>query len=299
MKTKKIKDRDITSATLETDLKNPSVKIVHILLTIIMLTISLSFIIPVLWVFVSAFKDTKEFLQMPPKILPKSFDLSKVGAVWEKTSLAKAYISTIYMMAGSLVVSLVSNGLAGYVLSRLKPKGSKTIIVAILWSMMLPSGLSMVPLFISFTKEIPLIGVNLLDSYLPLWLMSGASAFNVLLFKSFFDGIPKSYLEAARIDGCSETRIFTRIVMPLSKPVFMSVAIFVFTGGWGSFMWPYLLIKNENMMPIGVRTYILQPALPQDEYFMMLIFVIVPPIIFFCIFQKYLMDGVSLGGVKG
>lgn len=299
MKNKKIKDRDVTSATLETDLKNPGVKLVHILLTVIMLAISLSFIIPVLWVLVSAFKDTKEFLQMPPKILPESFDISKIGRVWKKTSLAKAYMSTIYMMAGSLAVSLISNGLAGYVLSRLKPKGSTVIIVAVLWSMMLPGGLSMVPLFISFTKEVPFLGVNLLNSYIPLWLMSGASAFNVLLFKSFFDGIPRAYLEAARIDGCSEAGIFTRIVLPLSKPVFMSVAIFVFTGGWGSFMWPYLLIKNENLMPIGVRTYILQPVLPQDEYFMMLIFVIVPPIIFFCIFQKYLMDGVSLGGVKG
>lgn len=299
MKTKKMKDRDITSATLETDLKNPGVKFVHISLTGVMIVISLSFIIPVLWIFMSAFKDTKEFLQMPPKVFPKSFDISKIGRVWEKTNLAKSYLSTVYMMAGSLIVSLVSNGLAGYVLSRLKPKGHKAVIVAILWSMMLPSGLSMVPLFISFTKEVPLLGVNLLDSYIPLWLMSGASAFNVLLFKSFFDGIPKAYLEAARIDGCSEAGIFARIILPLSKPVFMSVAIFVFTGGWGSFMWPYLLIKNENMMPIGVRTYILQPVLPQDEYFMMLIFVIVPPIIFFCIFQKYLMDGVSLGGVKG
>lgn len=298
MKTRRNENTNSTSATLEIDLKNPGVKCVHILLTLGMLLLSMLFIIPVLWVFLSAFKDTQEFFKVPPTIFPEKFDISKIRDVWEKADLGKVYISTICMMLGSLVVSLTSNGLAGYVLSRLKPKGSQLIVTLVLWSMMMPSGLSMVPLFISFTKEIPIIGTNLMDSYIPLWMMSGASAFNVLLFKGFFDGISKSFLEAARIDGCSEVGIFTRIVMPLSKPVFMSVSIFVFTGGWGNFMWPYLLIKDENMIPIGVRTYLLQPILPQDEYFMILIFVILPPIIFFCIFQKYIMGGVSLGGVK-
>jgi len=300
MRKERIKEKnDSTSATLDVDLKNPVVKSVHISLMIVMTIISLTFIIPVLWVLLSSFKETKEFFQVPPTILPKKFDFSKIGYVWEKAALGKVYLSTIYMMLGSLIVSLASNGLAGYVLSRLKPRGSRLIVIVVLWSMMMPGGLSMVPLFISFTKEIPILGRNLMDSYIPLWMMSGASAFNVLLFKGFFDGISKSYLEAARIDGCSEVGIFTKIVMPLSKPVFMSVSIFVFTGGWGNFMWPYLLIKDENLMPIGVRTYLLQPVLPQDEYFMMLIFVILPPIIFFCIFQKYIMGGVSLGGVKG
>lgn len=297
---KRIKEENIsTSATLEVDLKNPTVKSVHIFLTLIMILVSLTFIIPVLWVLLSAFKGTEEFFRNPPTIFPESFDFSKIGYVWKKAALGKVYLSTIYMMLGSLIVSLTSNGLAGYVLSRLKPRGSQLVVVVVLWSMMMPGGLSMVPLFISFTKEIPILGRNLMDSYIPLWMMSGASAFNVLLFKGFFDGISKSYLEAARIDGCSEVGIFTKIVMPLSKPVFMSVSIFVFTGGWGNFMWPYLLIQDENMIPIGVRTYLLQPVLPQDEYFMMLIFVILPPIIFFCVFQKYIMGGVSLGGVKG
>ena len=300
MRKERIKEKnDSTSATLDIDLKNPIVKAVHISLMIVMIIISLTFIIPVLWVLLSSFKETKEFFQVPPAIFPEKFDFSKIAYVWEKAGLGKVYLSTIYMMLGSLIVSLASNGLAGYVLSRLKPRGSQLVVVLVLWSMMMPGGLSMVPLFISFTKEIPILGRNLMDSYIPLWMMSGASAFNVLLFKGFFDGISKSYLEAARIDGCSEVGIFTKIVMPLSKPVFMSVSIFVFTGGWGNFMWPYLLIKDENLMPIGVRTYLLQPVLPQDEYFMMLIFVILPPIIFFCIFQKYIMGGVSLGGVKG
>ena len=291
--------RESTGAILEPDLKSTKVKIGYCMLYAVAIIISLTFIIPVVWILLSAFKDTKEFSAITPTLLPKNIDIKKVGYVWSRVSLGRAYLSTIYMMTGSLFFSLISNGFAGYVLSRLKPRGSMVVATVILWSMMMPGGLSMVPLFISFTKNIPFTNINLMDSYLPIWMMSGASAFNVLLFKSFFDGISTSYLEAARIDGCSEIGIFGRIVMPLSKPVFFSVAIFVITGGWGQFLWPYLLIKTVAKQPIGVRTYLMQSELAIDEYFMMLIFVIVPPILFFCFFQKYIMDGVSLGGVKG
>lgn len=291
--------RESTGAILEPDLKSKKVKIGYAILYAVAIIISLTFIVPVIWILLSAFKDTKEFSAITPTLLPQNIDIKKIGRVWSRVSLGRAYLSTVYMMAGSLFFSLISNGFAGYVLSRLKPRGSVVVATVILWSMMMPGGLSMVPLFISFTKNIPFTNVNLMDSYLPIWMMAGASAFNVLLFKSFFDGISTSYLEAARIDGCSEIGIFGRIVMPLSKPVFFSVAIFVLTGGWGQFLWPYLLIKTVAKQPIGVRTYLMQSELAIDEYFMMLIFVIVPPVLFFCFFQKYIMDGVSLGGVKG
>lgn len=291
--------RESTGAILDHDLKSPKVKIGYTAVYIIAIIVSLTFIIPIFWILLSAFKGTKEFSAIIPTLFPEQIELAKIGRVWSKVSLGRAYLSTIYMMAGCLAFSLVSNGLAGYVLSRLKPKGSAVVSTVILWSMMLPSGLSMVPLFISFTKNVPFTNFNLMDSYVPIWMMAGASAFNVLLFKSFFDGISTSYLEAARIDGCSEVGIFCKIVMPLSKPVFFSVAIFVITGGWGQFLWPYLLIKTPALQPIGVRTYLMQSELAVDEYFMMLIFVVVPPVLFFCFFQKYIMDGVSVGGIKG
>ena len=129
--------------------------------------------------------------------------------------------------------------------------------------------------------------------------MQGGNAFNTLLFKSFFDGISKTYLEAARVDGGSELTIFWKIIMPLSKPVFMSVAIFTVVGGWGSFLWPSLILKNEELHPIGLALLNMEKTLPIDEYLMLLIFAIVPPILFFILFQKYIMEGVSVGGIKG
>ena len=169
----------------------------------------------------------------------------------------------------------------------------------VLWSMMMPSNLSMVPLFISFTKEIPILGVNMMDSYVPFWIMAGANAFYTLLFKSFFDGIPKTYLEAARIDGSTELGIFARVILPLSTPGFISVAILVVTSEWGQFLWPSLVIKDEALRPIGLLLYQIQSNLSVDEYMMAMIFVIIPPVIFFVLFQKYIMEGISIGGIKG
>lgn len=290
---------EATGIMLDVEYRQPKIRVIRSGLMIFFVLFSLIFIVPIVWMLLSAFKDTQEFLQVPPTLLPRQIDLGKLGLVWAKGGLGTSYLSTLIMVAGEVGVTLVCCGLAGYVLSRLKPRGSVAVLAVVLWSMMMPTNLSMVPLFMSFAKEIPILGRNMMDSYLPMWMMAGSNAFNTLLFKSFFDGIPKAYLEAARIDGCSEIGIFSKIIMPLSKPAFIAVSIFVVTYGWGAFLWPYLLIKEQSMQPLGVRVFTLQRDLPMDEYLMMLIFVVVPPILFFIAFQKYIMEGVSLGGVKG
>ena len=125
------------------------------------------------------------------------------------------------------MVKLLFCGLAGYVLSRLKPKGSSVVQTLVFWTILIPTSMGMVPLYMS------LVNMKMLDSYIPFWLMAGANAFNTILFKSFFDGISKTYMEAARLDGAGELKIFSKIILPLSKPIFMTVAIFCFNESWG------------------------------------------------------------------
>lgn len=278
--------------------KNIKAKIVYWAMFAFLVIVSLICILPPIWIFVSSFKDTAEFLSLPPTLLPKHVNLSKLAAVWTKASLGKAYIATCEMVVGDLFFCLTICCLAGYMLSRLKPKGHKILFTIIFWTMLLPTSMNMVPLFATFV-DFPILHVNLTDSFLPMWIMSGANAFNILLFKSFFDSISISYLEAARIDGCSEFGIFSKIILPLSKPIVMTVSIFTVNATWGSFLWPYLLIKKTNMKPLGVVVYGLKDLLSVDEYMMSLIFVIVPPVIFFLLFQKYIMEGMMIGGIKG
>ena len=286
-----------TSIILDVEMRQKKAKIIQAFLVIFFIIVSMAFFLPILWMMISSFKGTQEFMQVPPTLLPEHFDLGKIGRVWAKGKLSRTYLVTFVMVAGDVAFSLFCCGLGGYVLSRLKPAGTKAALAVVLWSMMMPSNLGMVPLFINLTNGI--FGISMMDTYLPLWIMQGGNAFNTLLFKSFFDGISKTYLEAARVVDGSVLSIFWKLIMPLCKPVFLSVAIFTVVGGWGSFLWPSLILKNRELHPIGLALLNMEKTLPIDEYLMLLIFAIVPPILFFILFQKYIMEGVSVGGIKG
>ena len=162
-----------------------------------------------------------------------------------------------------------------------------------LWTMMLPNTVGLVPLY----KHI--INVKLLNSFIPLWLMRGASAYYVIVFKSFFDSISKEYIEAARIDGCTDLMIFFRIVVPLSKPVIMVITLFTLNGVWSDFLWPYLTLTDKNLFTVMVKLYRMGTNYSIDKKMIAMTFAIIPPIILFAIFQKHIMTGFSLGGIKG
>ncbi|MEG1880358.1 MAG: carbohydrate ABC transporter permease, partial [Oscillospiraceae bacterium] len=173
------------------------------------------------------------------------------------------------------------------------------IFALILWSMMMPTSTSMVPLFMTFL-DFPGLG-NLSNTYLPMWIMAGANPFNVLLFKSFFDSIPMPYIEAARIDGCTNLGIFAKIIMPLSKPIIMVVSIFSFTASWDNFLWPYLVLKNTSLYTVSVKLFTMQSVsgISMDLQVVAILFAIIPPAILFIFFQKHIMAGFTLSGVKG
>ncbi len=286
------------SIILPVEHKDKAAKVIYGAFFAILLILAVVCLFPPLWVLLSAFKNINEFFMTPPTIIPRSFEPWKIITAWKEANFGTAYLNTFYLGAGQLVFSLLFNGLGGYVLSRLKPKGHKVIFTLVTWTMMMPTSVCMVPLFMTFI-DMPLIHVNLSNTFLPFWIMAGAAPFYILLFKSFFDSIHMSYLEAARIDGCTEFGIFTKIILPLSKPIMFSVALFVLNGIWGDFLWPYLLLRKDSLLPTGVKIYKMQSGTRQDIYFMAMLFVMLPPIIIYLFFQKYLMKGLSIGGVKG
>lgn len=281
------------------DYKRPKYKIIYFIMLALLIIMSVICFFPVIWIALSCFKDVKEFYSTPPTLLPKHIDLSMLVKVWNKLGYLRYYLNTLCIAAGNLVVCIISTGFAGYVLSKLKPKGWKLVLSAILWTMLLPSSVSMVPLFMSFV-DFPIIHANLTNTYLPLWMMAGANTFYMLVFKNFFDSISVTLVEAARVDGCSDAGIFFKIIAPLSKSVIMVIAIFTFNDSWGSFLWPYLVVKSESMFPVMVRVFTMSNSnLAMNEYLSALFFAILPPVILFLCFSKQIMTGFSLsGGVK-
>lgn len=281
------------------DMRKTRNKVIYWGIFILLFALALICLLPPLWILISSFKTPQELMQIPATLLPVQFDFHKFAEVWDVMDFGKYYLNTILLAAGCVVFSVVFNGITGYVVSCLKPRGSALIATLIIWTMLLPNTLSMVPLFKNMI-DFPVLGVNLTNTYWPMWFCAGANAFNILLFKDAFDSLPVSLVEAARLDGCGRLRVFSNIVLPLSKPIIAVVSIFTVNNAWGDFLLPYLVLTDPGKRTVMLQLYDAQTnfSFPLDQQLASIVFAIFPPIIIFFFFQKYIMGGATLGGVK-
>ncbi|OME82230.1 hypothetical protein BK120_16360 [Paenibacillus sp. FSL A5-0031] len=279
--------------------KTPKVKIMYWLFFAIMTIISLVCLLPPVWVILSSFKDVKEFYEIPPTIIPRSFHIEKLWDTWNEFKFMRYYVNTSYVTIGTLVFTVLFNGLAGYFFSKLKPKGSAFFFLLILWTVLLPSTVGIVPLFGNIV-DFPLFHINFTNTYWPLWFLAAVNPVVILIFKNFFDTIPASLVESAHIDGASKLSIFLRIILPLSGPVLITISILTINGVWNDFFWPYMILKDQSQWTVIVAIFNLKATLPADIQFLGLTFAIVPPVLLFLVFQRYIMQGYSIAGsIKG
>jgi multiple sugar transport system permease protein len=275
------------------DMKRRPVRIFYYILFAICILVTLISIAPPIWVFLSSFKDIREFT-IDQTLLPKKFDFNRFVSTWNDFEFFKYYVNSFISVAGSVVCAIVFNGLLAFSISIIKPKGSKFIYGLVLGSLMVPATTSVVPLFININK------LHMNGTFYPLWFSVGASAFYVVLYKQFFDTIPKSIIEAARIDGCSNFRIFVKIVMPLCKPITMVVAMYAINYAWSDFLLPYLVLNNSGHETVMVRLFQFRNGNTSDvDILRAIVFAIIPPVILFTIFQKRITQGSNFSGIKG
>lgn len=290
------------------DLKTFKGKLIYWLMFSFLIIICLTCILPTIWVILTGFKDSQEIYE-GISFLPKNFSLelivTRLTESWETLALTQSIINTFLMSLGNLFFTLLMCGLGGYVLSRLKPSGSRLIFVLVIWTMMMPSQMRTVPLFISWLK-FPFVAdfpweVSLLNTYWPMWLGAAANSFNIILFKNHFDSVPISYIEAAKLDGCGNFSTFIRIMVPLSTPIIMYVSIMCLNSAWSDFFTPYLVLTEKSMQTLPVKIYLLKgdSMVKMNTYMMALIFSSIPSFLIFTIFQKYIIGGINVGGIKG
>ena len=280
------------------DIKKSKYKIMYWVIFAFLILVAFVCLFPPIWVMLSAVKDVKEFYAMHPTIIPRSFNAGKIADVWNKYSFVKYYINTIVLTLGCIVTAVVMNGLAGYVISRLKPKGIKLVLMLITFSLMVPNATAMVPVYKNILN-FPVLNVNLINTNIPMWIMYGASAFKIIVFKSFFDGLPQALIEAARIDGGGEFKIIPKIILPLCIPVVVTMVILTLREAWSDFFWPYLVLRDKERITVMVELFSIQNLIPLDELVLLLSFSILPPTILFIFFQKYIIQGFTLSGIKG
>ena len=276
------------------DYKTIGNKIAYGVFIFLLIMFALTALVPILWLFITSFKTVNEINSTEYHLFPEAFDISKLINLWTKLDFSRYYVNTFIVVVGAVICSVVFNGLLAYAVGVLKPIGYKVINVLILLGYMIPSALAMFPLLMQLTK------LDLIDSYLPLWLMFGANAYYYLLFKDYFEKIPSALIEAARVDGLSDFGIFIQIVLPLSKSIIGVVAIFTMTAAYSDFLLPYLILQDENMQTVMVAVYNLSSTTTLDasEMLMLLVISIIPQIIIFIIFQKQIMNTSANSGMK-
>lgn len=276
------------------DYKKTKFKIVYFIFLFLLIIASLTAIIPILWLFLTSFKTVNEINSNNYHLFPESFNIMKLINLWNKLNFGKYYLNTIIVVLGAILCSVIFNGLLAFSTGILKPAGHKIIHNAILLSYMIPTALAIFPLIQEITKT------GMINSYVPLMLTFGANAYYYLLFKNYFEKLPKSLIEAARMDGLSDFRIYFKIVLPLSKSIIGVVAIFTMTAAYSDFLLPYLVLQDENMQTVMVAIYKLSttPTLDASELLMLLVISIIPQIIIFIIFQKQIMGSNQNSGMK-
>lgn len=295
---KKFTDKN-AGALISMNMRKRSNRVLYWCMFALLIILSLICVLPPVWILISSFKNPKELLQIPPSLLPSEWNFQKFKDIWNNLEFGRYYINTLFIAAGSVVFSIACNGMSGYVLSCLRPKFSNVFANLILWTMLLPKTLSIVALFMNIV-DFPIFGWNLTNSFWPMWFVSGANAFQILLYKDYFDGISKELIEAAQLDGCGRVSVFTKIILPLSKPIIAVDAIFTVTGVWGDFLLPYLTLSDRSMKTVMLAIYEMSTSTIYsiDQQLVGIVFSVIPPAIIFFVLQKYIMGGLTAGAVK-
>ena len=281
-----------------TDLKLRKYRALYYFMCAFLFLMALICILPVIWVSLSGFKTLDEMYSVPPTLFPSTFDFSIIPRAWNKVKFGKAFLYSAIIMAGCVFMDVTFNGIAGFILAKVKPVGSAFLNTIIFWVMMMPS-MGIVTGYMNMINFTPL-HLNLTGTFWPMWLGAGINAFHIFLMRNMFISIPNAYYEAAIIDGCSTLGAFFKIFVPLGKPTIMVVVIGTVMGSWGNYMAPLLYLNDTDMIPVALKLFKLSSfGLMENEKFMVLTIAILVPIILFAIFSRQIMGGSDSSGVKG
>lgn len=287
------------------DLKTFKGQLVHWIFVAVLIVFCVVSVIPTLWVVMTAFKDSKEIYvsrSFFPVNCSPSTAWSRISDAWVKLQLGDSIINTFVKSLGDWFFTIVFCGFAGYSLSKLKPKGTKLVFTLIVWTMLMPGQIRMVPNYITmlhFPFAFDIGGVNLLNTYWSLWIPNAANAFKIILFKNNFDALSNSFVEAAKIDGCSDFGVFFKIMLPLSMPILLFVSITTLEVAWADYFGPLIYLTDNITLPLKIYQMKTDVTIQMNTYFMGLMFACIPPAIIFLVMQKHIMGGITVGGVKG
>lgn len=286
-----MKSNAISKQTLSSSIKQEKRQqwFVGIILTIGGLLVS----IPFLWMILSSFKPESEVMQLTPTLFPNEFTIENFQNLFLNMNFGLYLKNTIIVVLWSFV-GLFLNAMAGYAFAKFEFKGRNKLFYLVLATMMIPGQVTMIPVYLILNQ------MQLTNTMAGIVLPGLVGAFGIFLFRQFMTTIPDELLEAARLDGASELRVFWQIVLPMTKPILAVQGILTFIAGWNSFLWPLIIANDESLYTLSVGLQLLKGQYGGNFALQMAgsTFMVVPIVIIFIIFQKHIIDGYTISGMK-
>jgi multiple sugar transport system permease protein len=252
-------------------------------------------LLPLAWMVSASLMPAGEATAVPPRLLPSAPTLAHYRELWLRLDVARAFANSLGLAVAITVVSLVLNSMAGYAFAKLRFRGRDRIFRGLLTALVIPAQVAMLPLFLL------LDAMGLIDTYAAVVIPGLASVFGIFLVRQYALSIPDSLLDAARVDGASELRIYRSIALPVLKPVLVTLAIFTFLGAWNDFLWPLIVLADGDKYTLPVALANLLGEHAQDTELMMAgaVLTVVPTVLVFLALQRHYVRGIVAGGVKG
>ncbi len=250
---------------------------------------------PFVWMVLSSFKTEREIRADPPTWLPNDPTAANYGVLFDRLDFPTYFTNSVVVAVVTTLGNLLFCSAAGYALAKLRFPGKRVLFLAVLGTIMVPSIVTIVPLFVLSSN------LGLVNTLAGLILPFLAQAFGVFLMRQFILSIPDDLLEAARIDGASELRIYAQIVLPLCRPAFATLAILTFLTSWNNFLWPLVSATTEDSYTLPVALALYAIGQNRTRYDLLLtgsVLVVLPVLIVFVLLQRHFVRGIATTGLK-
>jgi len=262
---------------------------------ILLLIGALLFLYPFVWMILATIKPEVEIGNLG--LWSSKFTFFHYKEVFNKIPIVRSFLNSLIVSVSVTVSVLVFGSMVGYALSRLKYAGRDLIFMIVLFTMMIPFQITMIPTYVLMVK------FQWIDSYLALIAPWFVTALGILLFRQYFKSIPQDLVDAARIDGCSELQILFRIFWPLSKPTLITVALITFMHSWNDVLWPLIVIRDRNLMTMPQLVTILKTGGQAESQLGAQLaaatMLAIPVVIAYAFFQRYFIESMARSGLKG
>ncbi|MFC7490953.1 MULTISPECIES: carbohydrate ABC transporter permease [unclassified Knoellia] len=265
-----------------------------IIRTTLLITGAIIMLIPVVWAVLSSFKDTSELAQRPPTIIPRDPTFSNYTEALTSFNFLTYFKNSVIVTVAATALTLLINSMAAFALSKYNFRGRNALFLLTLATIMIPLQVILLPVYQVVAN------LGLVNSLWGLIIPPAATPTGVFLLRQYMLTIPDDLIEAARIDGASEWRIFWRIMMPLCRPALAVVAIFSIIWRWNDFLWPLIIAQDESVytLPVALARFNGQQVVPFNLVLAMSVLTILPVVIIFLVLQRHILTGIAQTGLK-